>query len=160
MEEEGIFYFFEHSAGKHTLVLGNNPGVHQPVPNQAQAKYGYLYGGNQPGDIVTRWHIEQEFQPGKTTITDYYFETPSNNLGDGEGAYYDNTFTCVPFAVPFRPARVTPRPVVYGSQTAVVVGLAGEEIDTDKYGRIKVQFHWDREGKKDQNSSCWTRVAT
>jgi len=47
-----------------------------------------------------------------------------------------------------------------GCQTAVVVGISGEEIDTDKYGRVKIQFHWDREGKKDQNSSCWVRVAT
>ena len=47
-----------------------------------------------------------------------------------------------------------------GTQTAVVVGPAGEEIFTDKYGRVKVQFHWDREGKNDANSSCWVRVAT
>jgi type VI secretion system secreted protein VgrG len=62
--------------------------------------------------------------------------------------------------VPFRPQRRTPKPVVHGVQTAVVVGVAGEEIDTDKYGRVRVQFHWDREGKKDQNSSCWVRVAS
>ena len=47
-----------------------------------------------------------------------------------------------------------------GLQTAVVCGLKNEEIDCDKYGRVKVQFHWDREGKKDENSSCWVRVAT
>jgi type VI secretion system secreted protein VgrG len=50
--------------------------------------------------------------------------------------------------------------VVHGSQTAVVVGPSGEEIYTDKYGRVKVQFHWDREGKKDANSSCWVRVSS
>ena len=72
---------------------------------------------------------------------------------------YRNTFTCIPLALPFRPARVTPRPVVPGTQTAVVVGPAGEEIFPDKYGRVKVQFHWDREGKYDANSSCWVRVA-
>ena len=60
--------------------------------------------------------------------------------------------------MPFRPARVTPKPVVQGPQTAIVVGAAGEEIYTDKYGRVKVQFHWDRYGKKDENSSCWIRV--
>ena len=54
----------------------------------------------------------------------------------------------------------TPKPVVQGTQTAVVVGPAGEEIFTDKYGRVKVQFDWDRTGKKDANSSCWVRVAT
>ena len=60
----------------------------------------------------------------------------------------------------FRPRRATPKPVVQGPQTAVVVGPDGEEIYTDKYGRVKVQFHWDREGKKDENSSCWMRVST
>ncbi|MCC6419416.1 MAG: type VI secretion system tip protein VgrG [Gemmataceae bacterium] len=262
MEEEGIFYFFDHADGKHTLLVSNDPGAHQAMPHQAKAKYAYLLGGNQEVDAVTRWHLEQEFRPGKVTLTDYYFETPSNNLGvsapsavkvagndkfevydypgyyakrfdgddkagkvrpdgertaklgmqgeeafhkvingagscrafvpgfkfdltdhrradfngayvltqvshaatnnlgDGEGCIYDNTFTCIPLAVPFRPARVSPKPVVQGAQTAVVVGLSGEEIDTDKYGRVKVQFHWDREGKKDQNSSCWIRVGT
>jgi type VI secretion system secreted protein VgrG len=60
---------------------------------------------------------------------------------------------------PYRPVRTTPRPVIQGTQTAVVVGHAGAEIDTDKYGRVKVQFPWDRVGKKDENSSCWVRVA-
>ena len=63
-----------------------------------------------------------------------------------------------PSALPFRPPRTTPEPVVQGTQTAVVVGPPGEEIFTDKYGRVKVQFHWDRQGKKDANSSCWIRV--
>jgi type VI secretion system secreted protein VgrG len=77
--------------------------------------------------------------------------------GAGEG--YSNQFTCIPHSVPFRPLRVTPKPVVQGVQTAVVVGKQGEEIWTDKYGRVKVQFHWDREGKRDENSSCWIRVS-
>lgn len=73
---------------------------------------------------------------------------------------YQNNFTCIPAALPFRPRRVTPRPVVQGTQTAVVVGPSGEEIFTDKYGRVKVQFHWDREGTNDASSSCWVRVGT
>ena len=73
---------------------------------------------------------------------------------------YQNEFECVPVALPFRPARVTAKPTVRGTQTAVVVGPKGEEIFTDKYGRVKVQFHWDREGKFDADSSCWIRVAT
>jgi type VI secretion system secreted protein VgrG len=64
-----------------------------------------------------------------------------------------------PASVPVRPARVTPRPLVEGPQTARVVGPAGEEIHTDEHGRIKVQFHWDREGHENQDSSCWIRVA-
>ena len=72
---------------------------------------------------------------------------------------YTNAFTCIPFALPFRPPRTTPKPVVPGPQTAVVVGPPGEEIFPDKYGRVKVQFHWDREGKADAASSCWIRVS-
>jgi type VI secretion system secreted protein VgrG len=79
--------------------------------------------------------------------------------GDDSGESYSNQFACIPHSVPYRPSRVTPKPVVQGSQTAVVVGKKGEEIWTDKYGRVKVQFHWDREGKYDEKSSCWVRVS-
>lgn len=79
-------------------------------------------------------------------------------VGKDESAY-TNSFTCIPHKVPFRPPQVTPKPIIQGVQTAVVVGKAGEEIWTDNYGRVKVQFHWDREGKFDENSSCWTRVS-
>jgi type VI secretion system secreted protein VgrG len=72
-------------------------------------------------------------------------------------------FACAVVAIAsqqtFRAARTTPRPFVQGVQTAIVVGPAGEEIHTDKHGRIKVQFHWDRRGKFDDNSSCWMRVS-
>lgn len=60
---------------------------------------------------------------------------------------------------PFRPARITPKPLIQGLQTARVVGASGEEITTDKYGRVKVQFHWDRAGQSNEDSSCWVRVA-
>jgi len=79
-------------------------------------------------------------------------------VGKDESAY-TNSFTCIPHKVPFRPPQSTPKPIIQGVQTAVVVGKAGEEIWTDNYGRVKVQFHWDREGKYDENSSCWTRVS-
>jgi len=76
-----------------------------------------------------------------------------------EPASFNCRFSAMPSADPFRPERTTPRPMVRGPQTAVVVGPGGDEIYTDKYGRVKVQFHWDRDGKKDQNASCWVRVA-
>ena len=80
--------------------------------------------------------------------------------GGGIGsADYRNSFNCAPAKTPFRPARTTPRPLVHGLQPAVVVGPSGEEIYTDQYGRIKVQFFWDRVGKLNENSSCWMRVA-
>ena len=73
---------------------------------------------------------------------------------------YANSFTCIPDSVTFRPARVTPKARVDGTQTAVVVGPPGEQIFTDRYARVKVQFFWDREGAADNNSSCWIRVAS
>ncbi|WP_207480954.1 type VI secretion system Vgr family protein [Arenibaculum pallidiluteum] len=72
---------------------------------------------------------------------------------------YSNSFACIPAAGLFRPPRHTPRPVMRGPQTAMVVGAAGEEIDCDHHGRVRVQFHWDRRGRNDENSSCWIRVA-
>ncbi len=72
---------------------------------------------------------------------------------------YSNRFHATPHKVPYRPPRVTRKPEVQGVQTAVVVGSKSEEIYTDKHGRVKVQFHWDRQGKKDEKSSCWIRVS-
>ncbi len=60
---------------------------------------------------------------------------------------------------PWRPARRTPRPFVRGPQTAIVTGPPGEEIHCDKYGRVKVKFHWDRHSREDDTSSCWLRVS-
>ncbi len=77
----------------------------------------------------------------------------------GAGPIYACGFTAIEAKQPFRPARITPKPLVQGPQTAIVVGKAGQEIWTDKYSRDKVQFHWDRHGKADENSSCWVRVA-
>jgi len=69
------------------------------------------------------------------------------------------SFTLIHSSVQFRPERSTPKPIIQGSQTAIVTGPSGEEIYPDKHGRVKVQFHWDREGKRDENSSCWIRVS-
>jgi type VI secretion system secreted protein VgrG len=95
-----------------------------------------------------------------TGITHSAQQGGSYRAGDGHGFEYHNNFTCIPHDLPFRPARKTPKPVVPGTQSAVVVGPRGEEIFTDKYGRVKVQFHWDRERKRNADSSCWVRVAT
>jgi type VI secretion system secreted protein VgrG len=72
---------------------------------------------------------------------------------------YHNGFTCIPIALPFRPPRSTSRPVIAGVQSATVVGPAGQTEFRDKYGRVKVQFRWDRQGKNDAHSSGWVRVA-
>jgi type VI secretion system secreted protein VgrG len=72
---------------------------------------------------------------------------------------YENEFVCLRKGIAFRPERRTPEPVIPGPQTAVVVGPASEEVYTDEHARVRVQFHWDREGKRDERSSCWVRVA-
>ena len=254
MEQYGIFYFFEHQNGKHTMVLADSGSVHQPCPKQATAHY-LVTPGDLSQDTITSWQVEQDLRTGKYSHTDYNFETPSANLFADEptvvsvgpnskfevydypgeylnrsqgktlagvrmqeeeathlvangtsdcrafttgykftledhyrkdvndsyvltevqhvasvgssysfadasgGEHYSNHFTCIPANVPFRPARITPKPFVQGPQTALVVGKSGEEIWVDKYGRIKVQFYWDRQGKKDEKSSCWIRVS-
>ena len=248
MEEEGIFYFFEHEDGKHTLVLADTPNVHQPCPLFSRVRFMHETIDTQQEDMVTSLQKTQELRTGRWATTDYNFETPSLSLmadvtgtdsrklevydypggsgkragierivrlrqqevdaarvvlsgagfcrgltpgykvdvegvGDAtfdggyvvtavrheaheswgpdsdEGLSYRNKFDALSLSIPYRPARSTPRPDVSGVQTAVVVGPSGEEIFVDKYGRVKVQFHWDREGKKNENSSCWIRVA-
>lgn len=72
---------------------------------------------------------------------------------------FEVSVTLAPARIAYRPERRTPRPVMRGPQTAQVVGPAGEEIFTDKYARVKVQFHWDREGRRDENTTCFIRVS-
>ena len=91
-----------------------------------------------------------------TTEGSYITDADMGLEGDFD---YSNHFTCIPHSIPFRPRRVTPKPMMRGTQTAIVTGPAGEEIYPDEHGRVKVQFHWDREGKNDENSSCWMRVS-
>jgi type VI secretion system secreted protein VgrG len=79
--------------------------------------------------------------------------------GTNGGETYSNNLTCIPASVTYRPARVTPKPFVQGPQPALVVGKSGEEIWVDKYGRVIVQFYWDRLGTKNENSSCWIRTS-
>jgi type VI secretion system secreted protein VgrG len=259
MEQNGIFYFFQHQMGSHTMVIADSPSAHQPCPRQEAAGYNLVAGGIDEEDVIHSWNLGQELRSGKYTLTDYNFKTPSANLiatepsvievggnssfelfdypgeyairGDGTtfakirmqeeeashlvangsgvcraftsgykftlkdhyqgtmnvsyvltevqhtasvadtyatnsgggGESYSNEFTCIPETVPFRPARLTPKPFVQGPQTAVVVGKSdasdggggGEEIWVDKYGRVIVLFPWDRVNKY----SCWVRVS-
>jgi len=253
LEEEGIYYFFEHEEKKHTLILADAPDKHKPCPKQASARCQLSAGGWIEDDVIIGLEWMQKIQVGKYTLNDYNFEIPGmplkvdapsqQTLGPGEREVYDypaeytkkaagerlanirmqeeeakittvtgssvcraftsgyrfdlleyfredmnnkpyvlvsvnhgatepvggsgqdsgqsyaNSFSCIPFDVPYRPSRLTPKPVVEGAQTAIVVGPAGEEIYPDEHGRVKVQFHWDREGTNDENSSCWIRVS-
>jgi type VI secretion system secreted protein VgrG len=80
-------------------------------------------------------------------------------LNNAEPSTYKNEFEAIPYDTPFRPLRTTEKPFVHGPQTAMVVGPSGEKIYTDNFGRVRVQFHWDRYGKRDERSSCWIRVS-
>ncbi len=257
LEREGILYFFKHENGKHTLVLGDAPSVHQPCPVQSTVMYdrSAMLGMRHGEDAIFGWKQEQEMRAGKYALCDYNFQTPAQWLGtevasaidqggnmrfeiydypgiyekreegdklakvrieeeeavhavfqgesdcrtlapgfkfalagyerqdqnamyvlthvthhgeegglySGQGSVtdstYKNTFTAIEAPVPFRPPRRAPKPLIHGTQTAAVVGPSGEEIYVDKYGRVKVQFYWDRLGTVNESSSCWIRVA-
>ncbi|HTB48051.1 MAG TPA: type VI secretion system tip protein TssI/VgrG [Acetobacteraceae bacterium] len=85
--------------------------------------------------------------------------TAPGGEADGAEANYTNDFVAIPVDLPFRPERLTPKPFVHSAQTATVVGPPGESIFCDPYGRVRVQFHWDRRGQRNHQSSCWMRVA-
>ncbi len=254
-EEEGIFYFFKHEEGKHTLMLADltsscpnnqissvNPSLgaagamqlkswsqaYNLVTGQwAYSDYDFTkptasllsttkaVGGFSatsdleifefPGDYVdpslgknkSRVRMEeqetdQDFIMGTGTYYTFCpgtkFQLKANQSAQEEGNYciisvthfaqdkshklyrplanpqeeaastYENQFTCILSSVNFRPKRITEKPKTNGPQTAVVTGPSNEEIYTDEYGRIKVQFFWDRYGKHDEKSSCWLRV--
>ena len=251
LEDEGVFYFFDHQDGKHTLVMANHPGAHQPCSGASNVSVLPTSHSVLNEDTISDWRREEQFICSSYASKDYNFQTPSTDLaaslegdnshqiyefpgsypdrgrgeslarirkeelalqavlasgesncrgfiagggfrlrdhyrrdwnqeyvlvdvthhatqadyfagsssGTGEGSLYRNDFSCIPRSVVFRPIRRTAHPIVEGCQTAIVVGPAGEEIHTDKFGRVKVQFHWDRQGKRDQKSSCWIRVS-
>jgi type VI secretion system secreted protein VgrG len=108
---------------------------------------------------LKRHEVKDEVGKNYVITSISYEASDETYFNAGGGQSYSNSFNCIPANLPCRPSLQSEIPRIYGPQTAVVVGPKGEEIYTDKYGRIKVQFHWDREGKKDENSSCWVRVA-
>ncbi len=128
-----------------------------------EAQQHTFYGTSTCGSFRSGFKFSLEEHPEGSFNRSYVFTTvkheATSNLPGGGEASYSNSFAAIPDDVPFRAPAIFRKPVMDGLQTAVVVGRDGEEIDTDKYGRVKVQFHWDREGQKDQNSSCWVRVA-
>lgn len=108
-----------------------------------------------PGRIVELSGAPDGDLDGKYLIvsTDSY-----GHSTEGRSGTFHTRMRCVPQDQPYRPPRITRRPVVVGLETATVVGPAGEEIHTDEHGRVRVQFHWDRQGRNDEHSTCWLRV--
>jgi type VI secretion system secreted protein VgrG len=118
--------------------------------------------GLQAGFVFTLKDHPRGDQNTKHLVTSAVHTIQLDALESGDvdrGAPYLCSFSTIPATVSFRPQRVAPKPFVQGPQTAIVVGPPGEEIYTDQYGRVKVQFHWDRDGSFDENSSCWVRVS-
>lgn len=238
LEEEGIFFFFEHKEDKHSLVIGDDPSAHVPCTGMSSLRYRDNKTSVFEEDVLSECQLDQQVVSGAYGVGNYHFETPSTSLytktdgaraalaindyperhikkdegdtisklrleaqefwaklmrGGGEllsmmtgynfalaehsiaefnGDWtiysirvdatreaYRLDFTAFPAAVPFRPWGTAERPIVASAQTAIVVGKSGEEQWYDKYGRVKLQFHWDRVGTKDENSSAWVRVA-
>ena len=119
------------------------------------------------------WLLTEVLHEGKQpqVLEESVLDLPSPIHGRGAGGEgkaddadftqgYRNRFLATPWDVPYRPQLAHPKPRVLGSQSAVVTGPAGEEIHCDEYGRVKVQFFWDREGQADEKTSCWLRVSS
>ena len=106
------------------------------------------------------WLLTEVLHEGKQPQVLEESVTSHVDSGDGFVQGYRNHFSATPWDIPFRPALRHPKPKVLGSQTAVVTGPAGEEIHCDEYGRVKIQFHWDREAQADDKTSCWLRVSS
>lgn len=115
------------------------------------------------GSLFELTDYPREDQNREYLITSATHQMESKAYTSGSSAGSSSGYTCNLTALhskqPYRPARITPKPMVQGPQTAIVVGPSGDEIHTDKYGRVKVSFHWDRYSKSNETSSCWVRVA-
>lgn len=111
--------------------------------------------GRQP-QVLEAFGDSRSADMAKAVVFDSGLAFPDEDFHQG----YRNVFLATPEDVVWRPPLKHPKPKVLGSQTAKVTGPAGEEIYCDEYGRVKVQFHWDREGQYDEHSSCWIRVAS
>jgi type VI secretion system secreted protein VgrG len=257
LEEEGIYFYFRHGDEKHTMVLADGYGAHEPVSGYDTILFRDGESMREAlGEAVTRLVPDGEIQPSVMVLNDFDFEKASASAsggllvksqmdapfsqrsyehydypgryqaadigkgfararmealhgqgerieavgnarglttgalftlsehprddenrtflitsaeteitgneyrsdGAGEGIDFNCRFEAIGKEHSYRPPAIARKPFVQGPQTAMVVGKAGEEIWTDKYGRIKVQFHWDRDGKGDETSSCWVRV--
>lgn len=251
LEEEGIFYFFEHSKDKHLLVFADDTAAYLDISGEKTIHMHHDAGMVAEKEVIDGFSYLRSICPGTVTQTNYNFKRPSLNLktekqgrthenyevyeypgafgypdeanrtaqvrleenkaleqlaqgssncgrftpgyiftmschefddlnkdyllvsvkhqglqshvtgeysGIGGDSSYTNEFLVIPASVTFRPDKSFRKPIVYGPQSAVVVGPKGEEIYVDEFCRVKVQFPWDRKGRNDEKSSCWVRV--
>jgi type VI secretion system secreted protein VgrG len=146
------------------LVTGDAPARTKLRIEEAELAYDTANGGSRCSSFGTGRKFTLTNHPADNGAYAFlaveHAGTEAYIPGVQQGAFsYTNSFAVIPATVVARPARVTPLPRIPGPQTAVVVGPAGEEIYVDKYGRVKVQFFWDRIGQNNETSSCWIRVA-
>jgi type VI secretion system secreted protein VgrG len=162
--------------GMNRFALYDYPGEYFEASNadhyaqirleELQAQYEVVHGVTTAMGLAAGGVFEMDKHPltsqnQKYLITELQLTADAGEFASGgRGAqFFSCSFTAIPAATPYRPPRVTPKPIIQGPQTAVVVGDKNEEIDTDEHGRVKVQFHWDRYGKADPDSSCYVRVS-
>lgn len=148
LEPGSLFTLFDHPRpdyNKQYLIVGVTQSGSQPI----DAGEGALSG------LSSFFHRDHSVA---TVLSDTAHAVQSFVHAMGSKTTHEAKFICIPSSTTFRPRRVTRRPVIYGLQTAIVVGPKDEEIYCDEYGRIKVQFQWDRGGKRNEHSSCWVRV--
>ncbi|NTU60306.1 MAG: type VI secretion system tip protein VgrG, partial [Deltaproteobacteria bacterium] len=150
------------------LTTGDGGGYVDARLRELQSQYEEVSGegnarGITPGGLFTLTEAPRDDQNREYLVVSATCEILSEEYRSGTrssaGPEYSCTFTAIDSQEVYRPPRTARRPFVQGPQTATVVGKSGEEIWTDKYGRVKVQFHWERDAKHDETSSCWVRVA-
>jgi type VI secretion system secreted protein VgrG len=168
-----VLEVYEHGRGR-TLSLSEydegvkqyqaEDGARQATVRLERERVGVSVGEgtSTAAELVPGSKITLVGHPSPGLDGDYVVTSVAHELRTGEGVAadadrYANRFTCIPADTPFRPSRMR-KPTIGSIQTATVVGPAGEEIHTDAHGRVKVQFHWDRDGANDEHSSCWLRV--
>lgn len=148
---------FEYPGYYQKLNAGNN--IAKVRIQELECKTKLLNGSSKIACLSSGGKFTLSGHPTKSVNATYVVCSVMHRLNLESEWIYLNEFVAMDAKVDFRPRRVTQRPLITGTQSAIVTGPNGEEIYTDKLRRIKVQFFWDREGKKDENSSCWVRVA-
>ncbi|QMV63574.1 type VI secretion system tip protein TssI/VgrG [Pseudomonas berkeleyensis] len=119
-----------------------------------------LHEGKQPQVLEESVTSDSVLGKGLSALLSSVTGQADASVDDDFRQGYRNRFLATPWDVPYRPSLAHPKPRILGSQSAVVTGPAGEEIHCDQYGRVKVQFFWDREGQADEKTSCWLRVSS
>jgi type VI secretion system secreted protein VgrG len=165
--QQSTFEVFDYPGTLSQLESQQSEATSKVRIQELQAGYMVASGHGNAAGLATGWRFTLEKFPRKDLNIAYVITRATYTLSADvyesgplhEMPTFEVSIDAVDARTPFRPSRRTPKPMIHGAQTALVVGPAGEEIYTDKYGRVKVQFPWDRYGKQDEQSSCWIRVA-